>query len=68
MISYKSKEAQKIFLEASKNLDEYVCSAETMSEQTYSDFYKDKENPMVFVQHHPCVVVLMSIGQEWVIL
>lgn len=53
MISYKSKEAQKIFLEASKNLDEYVCSAETMSEQTYSDFYKDKENPMVFVQHHP---------------
>lgn len=53
MISFHSKEAEKSFVELSKKIDEYVDSAQIMDEQTYRNFYENKECPMAFAQHMP---------------
>lgn len=53
MISFFTKEAEKVLMEFSQKLDNYICSSKSMSEQMYRDTYETTERDMAFVQHQP---------------
>lgn len=53
MISFHSRKAEIAISKSSQRLDEYVCSAKTMTEQTYRNYYLRKECQKAFIQHQP---------------
>ena len=53
MTSFSTKEAEKMFIEFSQKLDEYICLSQSMDEQTYRETYETREGTMAFVQHQP---------------